>query len=472
MSAAPGVGAPPDGGIVCTCEDVTTKELAAAWDEGFRWTELLKRYTTATMGPCQGLLCHQHLRAFVMSRTPAGPAGAPTTARPPARGLTMEEAAAGTDHAIEQRTVLHERHVDRGARMDWAGAWKRPASYDDPLAEYWAVRRGVSVMDVGTLGKYRVCGPDATEFLDRLYPMDVRTIKMGRSRYGLLLNEAGHIFDDGLVAVMGENDYFVSATSSGADAAEAWMRDWAETWHLRVHIVNQTTALGAINLAGPLSRELLARLTTDPVGNDTLPYGGLRNITVAGIPCIALRVGFVGELSFELHHPRSRGVELWDALLAAGQDLGIRPHGLDTLKLLRLEKGHILVGQDTDFDTTPAKIGLESLVRMNKPYFVGRSSLERLATRPPQRRLVPLRFAGTSAPDEGAQLMDGDRHVGYLTSSRYSPALECGVALGWLATGGGPGPARVVAVSRGQRRDPGEVVTAPFYDPKSVKLRG
>jgi len=472
MSAAPGVGAPPDGGIVCTCEDVTAKELAAAWDEGFRWTELLKRYTTATMGPCQGLLCHQHLRAFVVSRTPAGPAGAPTTARPPARGLTMEEAAAGVDHAIEQRTVLHERHVDRGARMDWAGAWKRPASYDDPLAEYWAVRRGVSVMDVGTLGKYRVCGPDATEFLDRLYPMDVRTIKMGRSRYGLLLNEAGHIFDDGLVAAMGDNDYFVSATSSGADAAEAWMRDWAETWHLRVHIVNQTTALGAINLAGPSSRELLARLTADPVGNDTLPYGGLRKITVAGIPCIALRVGFVGELSFELHHPRSRGIELWDTLLATGQDLGIRPHGLDTLKLLRLEKGHILVGQDTDFDTTPAKIGLESLVRMTKPYFVGRSALERLATHPPQRRLVPLRFAGTSAPDEGAQLMDGDRHVGYLTSSRYSPALECGVALGWLATGGGPGPARLVAVSRGQRRDPGDVVTAPFYDPTSVKLRG
>ncbi len=322
MSAAPVVGAPPDGGIVCTCEDVTTKELSAAWDEGFRWTELLKRYTTVTMGPCQGLLCHQHLRAFVLARTPAGPAGAPTTARPPARGLTMEEAAAGSDHSIEQRTVLHERHISRGARMDWAGAWKRPASYDDPLAEYWAVRKGVSVMDVGTLGKYRVCGPDATEFLERLYPMEVRTIEMGRSRYGLLLNEAGHIFDDGLVAAMGPNDYYVSATSSGADAAEAWMRDWAETWRLRVHIVNQTTALGAINLAGPFSRELLSRLTSDPVGNDTLPYGGLRQITVAGIPCIAIRVGFVGELSFELHHPRSRGVELWDALARSRQGSG------------------------------------------------------------------------------------------------------------------------------------------------------
>ncbi len=113
------------------------------------------------------------------------------------------------------------------------------------------------------------------------------------------------------------------------------------------------------------------------------------------------------------------------------------------------------------------------MTNLRGPRLRQRSSLERLATRPPQRRLVPLRFAGTSAPDEGAQLMDGDRHVGYLTSSRYSPALECGVALGWLATdGGGSGPARVVAVSRGQRRDQGEVVTAPFYDPKSVKLRG
>jgi sarcosine oxidase subunit alpha len=471
VSAVPGVGAPPTGGIVCTCEDVTAKELAAAWDEGYRWTELLKRYTTATMGPCQGLLCHQHLRAFVVSQSPTGPAGAPTTARPPARGLTMEEAAAGVDHAIEQRTVLHDRHVDRGARMDWAGPWKRPAIYGDPLAEYWAVRRGVSIMDVGTLGKYRVCGPDATEFLDRLYPIEVRTIRPGRSRYGLLLNEAGHIFDDGLVAALDANDYFVSATSSGADAAEAWMRDWVESWRLRVHVVNQTTALGAINLAGPSSRVLLARLTTDAIDGETLPYGGLRRITVAGVPCIAIRVGFTGELSFELHHPRSRGVELWDALLHAGTDLGIRPHGLDTLKLLRLEKGHILVGQDTDFDTTPAKIGLQSLVRMRKPYFVGRSALERLATRPAQRRLVPMTFAGADAPDEGAQLMDGDRHVGYLTSSRYSPALECGVALGWVATNGGAEPTRVVAVSRGQRRDPGEIVSGPFYDPRSEKLR-
>ena len=471
VTAVPGVGAPPTGGIVCTCEDVTAKELAAAWDEGYRWTELLKRYTTVTMGPCQGLLCHAHLRAFVLSRSPSGPMGAPTTARPPARGLTMEEAAAGTDHAIEQRTVLHDRHLDRGARMDWAGTWKRAAVYGDPLAEYWAVRRGVSVMDVGTLGKYRVCGPDATEFLDRLYPIDVRTIRPGRSRYGLLLNEAGHIFDDGMVAAFDANDYFVSATSSGADAAEAWMRDWAETWRLRVHIVNQTTALGAINLAGPSSRGLLGRLTTDPIDGESLPFGGLRRIVVAGVPCIAIRVGFTGELSFELHHPRSQGVALWDALLHAGADLGILPHGLETLKLLRLEKGHILVGQDTDFDTTPAKIGLESLVRMRKPYFVGRSALERLATRPPQRRLVPLKFAGAQAPDEGAQLMDGDRHVGYLTSSRYSPVLECGVALGWVATNGAGAPTRVVAVSRGQRRDAGEIVAGPFYDPQSVKLR-
>ncbi len=199
----------------------------------------------------------------------------------------------------------------------------------------------------------------------------------------LSLNEAGYIFDDGLVALTGPNDYFVSTTSSGADAAEGWFRDWKDTWKMKVHIVNQTAVQGAINVAGPKSRELLARLTRDPVDREAIPYSGIARITVRGIPCLAVRVGFTGELSYELHHPASRSVELWNSLLEAGADLDIAPHGLEALKLLRLEKGHIIVGQDTDFDTTPHKVGMDWAVKMEKPYFVGRSSIERLAGNPP-----------------------------------------------------------------------------------------
>jgi sarcosine oxidase, subunit alpha len=461
----------PTAGIVCTCEDVGATELADAWREGFRSTELLKRYTTATMGPCQGVLCHAHLRAFVRERAPSTLAAAPTTARPPARGLTLEDAAAGVRGEFEWRTGLHDRHVALGARMEWAGAWKRAASYGDANAEYWAVRKGASVMDVGTLGKFRVLGPDAREFLDRLCPSTITTLRPGKSRYTLYLNEAGYIFDDGMVGALADNEYYVTATSSGAESAEAWMRDWVETWNLKVHIVNQTAGLGAINLTGPRAREVLARVTSDPIDGKSLPYAGLRRMQVSGIPCLVLRVGFTGELSFELHHPRSRGGELWDLLLRAGADLGIVPHGLDTLKLLRLEKGHILIGQDTDFDTTPRKLGLDWVVSADKRDFVGKTALARLNAFPLQRRLAPIKFTGPVAPDEGAQLLVGSERIGWVTSSRYSPTFENSVALGWLNATNGTFPTEVVAISRGQRRTSGVVGSGPFYDPHGERLR-
>ena len=476
-SAGLATAAPRDG-IMCLCEDVGVDELVMAWREGFRWTELLKRYTTATMGPCQGQLCHEHLRAFAIAHTSPGPPMAPTpmvaatTARPPARPITIEEAAAGVDQVVEQRTALHDRHVGRGARMEWAGAWKRPAAYGDVATEYWAVRRGVGIMDVGTLGKYRICGPDAAEFLDRLYPVDIRNIRVGKTRYGMLLNEAGYIFDDGLIAALEPHDYFVTVTSGGADAAEAWMRDWAETWRMRVHIINLTAVLGAINVAGPRARDLLTPLTRESIDGPAFPYSGNRRLSVAGIPCIALRAGFTGELSFELHHARSRSVELWDTLLSAGAALDVMPHGLDALKLLRLEKRHIIINQDTDFDTTPAKAGLDGLVKRAKPYFVGRAALRRLAACPADRRLLPLRFVGDQAPDEGAQLLADDQYVGYLTSSRYSPVLEHSVALGWVATDR-TGETEITALSRGGRRTTGAIVagSGAFYDPMGERLR-
>ncbi len=463
----------PEAGIVCICEDVGVSELACAWREGYTSTEILKRYTTMTMGPCQGQMCHAHLRAFVRQQAPNVQwASAATTARPPARGITLAQASAGFDHHLELRTALHDRHLEAGARMGWAGAWHRAEHYGDVLGEYWAVRRHVSLMDVGTLGKFRICGPDATEFLERLYPMHVRTIKEGRSRYTLMLNEAGYIVDDGMVARLAPNDFFVSTTSSGAESIERWFRDWKETWKLKVHIVNQTAMLGAINIAGPHARALLSRVSTDPVDSAAIPYAGIARVTVRGIPCLAIRVGFTGELSYELHHPASRSVELWNALMEAGADLGIAPHGLDALKVLRLEKGHVIIGQDTDFDTTAGKIGMDWAVKMEKPFFIGRPSLERLASIPPAKKLVPIRFAGDSAPDEGAQLMVGDERVGYLSSCRYSPLLKCGVSLGWVNLAHGALPAQVVAVSsNGKRRDVGDIAAGPFYDPLGAKLR-
>ena len=354
-------------GFVCVCEDVEARDLRDAWSEGFRSTELLKRYTTTCMGPCQGALCQPFLREFVASKMPGdGPQAAQTTSRPPSRPLRLEDAAAGRHRDLEERTALHDRHLALGARMERVGRWSRPESYGSTTDEYWAVRERVSIMDVGTLGKFLVRGPDALEFLEALYPCHVANLAEGRSRYALLLNEEGYVTDDGLIAALGHDSYYVTFTSAGADHAEAWMRDWIDTLGLNVYLVNETAARGAINVAGPAARELLGTISSDPIDADNFPYMGVRHINVAGIPCLALRVGFVGELSFELHSPSRRSVELWDTLLDAGKPYDLIPHGLEALRLLRLEKGHIIIGQDTDFDSAPRNLGLEFAIKLEE----------------------------------------------------------------------------------------------------------
>jgi sarcosine oxidase, subunit alpha len=466
QTSLPALPGPPRAGIVCLCEDVGVDELEHAWHEGFRSTEIMKRYTTATMGPCQGAMCHRHLRAFVEGRPGAtGPAGGQTTARPPARGITLEQAAAGVHLEVHQRTALHERHLAHGAKMEPAGVWQRPQRYGELLDEYWAVRRGVSVMDVGTLGKYLVAGPDATEFVDRLYPCNVRDLEPGRFRYALLLGDNGYVLDDGIVCALENDRWYLTFTSSGASTAEAVLRDWAETWGLEIHLVNLTAAWGAINVAGPKSRELLQRLSDDPIDNETFPYLRHREITVAGVPCTAIRLGFVGELSYELHHDASRSVALWDALLSEGESLGIRPHGLDALRLLRLEKGHVIIGQDTDYDATPAKLNMSWATRFEKPSFLGKTSLERIAEQEIERKLVAVSFEG-SPPPEGAALRVGGRYVGNLTSAAYSPVLDCGVGLGWIVRVNGVFPTKLETDDA-----VGTVVDHSFYDPKGELLR-
>ncbi len=456
----------PQQGFICLCEDVNVRDLEDAWSEGFQSTELLKRYTTVTMGSCQGALCHAHLRAFVAGQGAANAPSGPTTARPPARPVRLQDVAAGTRYAVELRTALHERHVAMGAEMAWWGAWKRPNRYRDVAEEYWAVRRKVSVMDVGTLGKFLVSGRDATEFLERLYPCHVRDLGDGQMRYTVALNEAGYIFDDGLISACGPRGYYLTFTTAGADAAESWLREWAETWRLKVHILNQTAANGAINVAGPRARQLLERLASEPLHADVFRHSHHREMHVAGVLCRVLRSGFVGELSYELHHPSRHSIRLWDALLDAGAELDIVPHGMWALLLLRLEKGHIVVGMDTDFDTTPAKVGMHWAVKMQKPYFLGKAALQRIAQLPSETKLARLTFPGRDIPPEGATLAVNGIHVGYLTSARFSPILGHGVALGWVRRIDGAFPEQVQAGTM-----TGTVVSGAFYDPQGVKLR-
>ena len=451
-------------GVVCLCEDVGVRELHAAWAEGWTNAEILKRYTTTTMGPCQGAMCGRHLAAFTRARTGEAAASARTTARPPARPVALEDLAGGVNEVIAKHTALHNTHLLRGGRLDWSGSWIRPYHYGDAAEEYRAVRERVGLMDVGTLGKFLIAGRDATELLDRVVPCRVSSLSAGRSRYMLALDEAGYVMDDGLVCATADGGYYVTSTSGGADRMEAWLRDWTDRWGLHAHVLNQTAMLGAINVAGPLARELLARLSDDPLDATTLPYSAHGEITVAGVSCRVLRVGFVGELSFELHHPRSRGPELWESLMREGADLGVRPHGLDALDVLRLDKGHLFLGQDTLPDDHPGKLGLEWAVAMDKPAFLGKVALERMAASPLRRRLVGLRF--DDQPQRGAPLSVGAEIVGRITSCAYSEAVGASIGLGWIRSVGGEFPARLR--SNGTTA---AVAPTPFYDPEGKRLR-
>src|SRR3954447_16223941 len=452
-------------GYVCVCEDVSMHDLEQAWDEGWTSSEILKRYTTATMGPCQGALCSRHLAEHARAKGATPAARGRTTARPPVRGPRLGDPTGGVHEQVERRTTLHDRHVAAGARIDRAGVWLRPGTYGDVDGEIRAVRERVSVMDVSTLGKFLVAGREARMLLDRVFPLDVGSIAPGRARYLLALDEAGYVMDDGLLAALGDDTFYLTSTSGGADRMEAWLRNWTDRLELHAHVLNQTAQLGAINVAGPHARDLLATLSEDDLSRAAIPYPGHAEITVSGVPCRAIAVGFVGELSYELHHPRGRSIELWDALLDAGAAWDIRPHGLDALDVLRLEKSHVYLAQDTMPDDHPAKLGLDWAVATHKDEFVGKRALERMNALPLERRLVGLRFDGP--PQRGYPLAADGVIVGRITSCTVCSAAGGPVGLGWLRAIDGTFPSVLRA---------GDVTATvsptPFYDPEGVRLRG
>jgi sarcosine oxidase subunit alpha len=420
--------------------------------------ELLKRGTLAGTGTCQGGVCTPYLRSFLQDR--GHELQAPFTFRPMARQLTLDELAAGAHLPALSRTALDGVHRSLGAHMDRMGGWWRPWNYGDTDAEYAAVRERVSLGDVSTLGKMIVTGPDAEETLQRLFPTNVATIKPGRSRYVLMLNERGYVMDDGMIAREHDGTFFLTFTSGGASMAEMWIRDWSASWGHDIRILNQTLSLGAINVTGPKAAELLQRATTDE-----LPaFLGHAQINVAGVPCKIFRLSFTGEMSFELHHPAAQSVELWTALMELGADLSIAPHGIEALFRLRLEKGHIIVGMDTDMDASPRRLQHEWAVNMTKGDFIGRTSLLRTNEIPLDRKLVG--FETERALFDGAVAWSGDTFAGTISSSAWSPTLGKGVALGWLESIDGDFPETVLVDGI-----EATVVAPHFYDPEGTRAR-
>ena len=422
-------------------EDLQVKDIVNAAADGYAELELVKRFSTVGMGPSQGrhsALATARLVAKASGRTVAETGV--TTARPPFAGEKLG-VLAGRSFEPERVTSMHHRHLEAGAQMMPAGLWWRPAYYgpverraDCIRAESLAVRENVGLIDVSTLGGLEVRGPDAAEFLNRVYTFAYLKQQIGRARYVLMTDEAGTIIDDGVACRFRDDHFYVTATTSGAERVYLSMLWWNAQWRLEVDISHVTVAYAAVNLAGPKAREVLAKVTDDvDVSAEAFAYMGLREGHVAGIPARLIRIGFVGELGYEIHVPMSQGEALWDAVMAAGRDHDITPFGLEAQRVLRLEKGHIIIGQDTDAMSFPHEVDMAWAIAKKKPFFVGGRSIELRLRQPMKRKLVGFAIDDPALPmpDESNVVLRGEEIVGFVTSVMRSPALDKVIGLAY-----------------------------------------
>lgn len=454
-------------------EDVQVQDLSNAIADGYDDIELLKRYSTVGMGPSQGR--HSAVATVrILARECGRDLGdlSVSTQRPPFRPVKFG-VLAGRAFEPERLTAMHWRHLEAGATMMPVGLWYRPAYYGPDRAaairgEVLAVRNNVGIVDVSTLGGIDVRGADAAEFMNRLYTFSYTKQPVGRSRYVLMTDQSGAIVDDGVACRLHEEHFYVTATTSGVDAVFRLMLLCNAEWRLDVDVANVTAAYAGVNVAGPRSREVLRKLCGDvDLSSAGFPYLGVRTGSVCGIPARLLRVGFVGELGYELHVPASQGEALWDALLEAGAPDGIRPFGIEAQRVLRLEKGHIIIGQDTDGLTHPIEVDMAWALSRNKPYFVGGRAIQIQERAGLTRRLVGFTIDDPAAPvpqECHLTLRSGDI-VGRVTSAARSPSLDRVIGLAYVAPEqAGEGTLFDIKVDAG-RIVPGRVVPLPFYDP-------
>src|SRR5918994_1860864 len=381
--------------FACLCEDVTAKDIHLSVEEGYDSIELSKRYTTTTMGPCQGRMCQLPAVRLMARETGTSLADVgTTTARPPWHAVPMG-ALAGRPFEPAKRSSIHARHRQLGGNLKWAGDWPRAYDYGDPKAEAMAVHRAAGLIDVSPPGKLVVRGADARGFLDRLYPNRFSNLKNGRIRYGVITSDSGRVMDDGTICRLDDDSFYV------------------------------TQGLSAVNLAGPRAREIMGKVTDLDCSAEGFPYLDGKQAEVAGVPCLILRIGFVGEAGYEIHCPAAQGEHLWDALMDAGSDFGVTPFGLEPQRLLRLQKMHILVGQDTDSESTPFGAAMPWIVKLDKEQdFIGKWALQHYAEQPSETQLVGFTLSNGHVPTEGAVVMpENGSPMGQVTSARYSQKL-------------------------------------------------
>ncbi len=472
--------------------DVKARDIALAVQEGFRSIEHIKRYTTNGMATDQGKTSNLN-GLQIASETLSKPVTAIglTTFRPPYTPQTFGALMGHHKDALFQplrKTVIDDWAAANGAVFENVAQWRRARyfpqgreSMDAAVArECLATRERVGMFDASTLGKIEVVGPDAAEFLNRLYTNPWKALEPGRCRYGLLLNEQGFIIDDGVAGRMAADRFHVTTTTGGAARVLGMMEDYLQTeWpDLNVWLTSTTEQWAVIAVQGPKAREVIAPLVEGiDLSPEAFPHMAVREGAICDVPTRLFRVSFTGELGFEVNVPAEHGRMVWEAIHAAGQEHGIVAYGTETMHVLRAEKGFIIIGQDTDGTVTPDDAGMNWAIGKKKPDFVGKRSLARAdLVREGRKQLVGLLTRDPAVVlEEGAQIVVDPAEpvpmtmIGHVTSSYHSAALGRSIALAVVA-GGRARMGQTLHVPMPGGAIAAEVVSTVFYDAEGSRL--
>ena len=472
--------------------DVTADDVRLAHREGYVSVEHLKRYTTLGMATDQGKTSNVPGLAIMADALGTAIEEVGTTRfRAPFSPVSLGALAAERygDLKPERLTPMHDWHVERGARMYAAGLWLRPMIYGQPgesteqayVREARAVRASAGIVDVSTLGKIAVQGPDAAAFLDRVYTNMFSTLPVGKARYGLMLREDGIALDDGTTWRLGDNDFLMTTTTANAGKVMQHLEYLLDVvWpDLKVHLTSVTDEWAGAAIGGPKAREILAACVTGAaVDNDALPFMGIVHGEISGAPVMICRLSFSGEMAFEVYCGAGHGAHVWNALIEAGKPFGMVPYGLEALGTLRIEKGHV-TGAEIDGRTTARDLHLDWMLSKKKP-FVGSMTMDREGLAATDRvALVGVVSLDNRPLAGGAHIVEQldeaapRGSIGHISAACYSPALGKYIALALVKGGKSRYGARVfVSDPLRKRFGPVEIVSHHFFDAEGSRMHG
>ncbi|MDB4845855.1 sarcosine oxidase subunit alpha family protein [Candidatus Pelagibacter sp.] len=431
--------------------DATANDIKLALREGFRSIEHVKRYTTTGMGTDQGKLGNMHALGIIADTTGVkiGELGT-TTFRPPYTPLTFGTIVGrnvGEYFDVFRRTPMNDWHLENKAEFENVGQWKRAWYYpkknekihEAVQRESLAARKSAGILDASTLGKIDIQGSDSSEFLNRVYTNAWSKLGIGKCRYGLMLNEDGMVYDDGVTTRLSENHYIMTTTTGGAANVLSKLEDYLQTeWpELDVYLTSVTDHFATASICGPNSKKILNKLIPNlNLSDDDFPHMSYKEANIGQIKCRVMRISFTGEHSYEINVQANYGKSLWNKCMEVGKEFNITPYGTETMHLLRAEKGFIIVGQDTDGTMTPIDLQMDWIVSKKKYDFIGKRSLYRSDTmRKDRKQLVGLITDNPKEVlEEGAQIVSELNQspvemLGHVTSSYYSPNLNKSIAL-------------------------------------------